>query len=395
MNAKRKDVKCPECGSARIWKDGFWKLNDGRKIQRYICRDCGRRFVDPSKTSKRKSSSNFYCRVGGWNYQPKNSASLRLRKKALVITGKAESDSPPLPAKPTPQQIKEKIIQFSWWLHKEGYAKSTIISKTKLLEILAKRGANLFDPESVKDVIAKQNWSAGRKENAVDAYTTFLQMLGMTWNPPRYRRVPKLPFIPLEKEIDDLIAGCSRKVAAFLQLLKETGMRAGEAWQLEWTDVDFVKRTIRVTPEKGSNPRIFKVSDKLLAMLGRLPKKSNRVFGTYVLNGFARMFQRQRKRVAQKLQNPRLLRISFHTIRHWKATMEYQRTKDILYVMRLLGHKNIKNTLIYTQLVEFEENTDQYISKVATTVDEARELIEAGFEYVCDMDGVKIFRKRK
>ena len=395
MNAKRKDVKCPECGSARIWKDGFWKLNDGRKIQRYICRDCGRRFVDPSKTSKRKSSSNFYCRVGGWNYQPKNSASLRLRKKALVITGRAESDSPPLPAKPTPQQIKEKIIQFSWWLHKEGYAKSTIISKTKLLEILAKRGANLFDPESVKEVIAKQNWSAGRKENAVDAYTTFLQMLGMTWNPPRYRRVPKLPFIPLEKEIDDLIAGCSRKVAAFLQLLKETGMRAGEAWQLEWTDVDFVKRTIRVTPEKGSNPRIFKVSDKLLAMLGRLPKKSNRVFGTYVLNGFARMFQRQRKRVAQKLQNPRLLRISFHTIRHWKATMEYQRTKDILYVMRLLGHKSIKNTLIYTQLVEFEENTDQYISKVATTVDEARELIEAGFEYVCDMDGVKIFRKRK
>ena len=395
MNAKRNDVKCPECGSARIWKDGFWKLNDGRKIQRYICRDCGRRFVDPSKTSKRKSSSNFYCRVGGWNYQPKNSASLRLRKKALVITGKAESDSLPLPAKPTPQQIKEKIIQFSWWLHKEGYAKSTIISKTKLLEILAKRGANLFDPESVKEVIAKQNWSAGRKENAVDAYTTFLQMLGMTWNPPRYRRVPKLPFIPLEKEIDDLIAGCSRKVAAFLQLLKETGMRAGEAWQLEWTDVDFVKRTIRVTPEKGSNPRIFKVSDKLLAMLGRLPKKSNRVFGTYVLNGFARMFQRQRKRVAQKLQNPRLLRISFHTIRHWKATMEYQRTKDILYVMRLLGHKSIKNTLIYTQLVEFEENTDQYISKVATTVDEARELIEAGFEYVCDMDGVKIFRKRK
>ena len=235
--------------------------------------------------------------------------------------------------------------------------------------------------------------SAGRKENAVDAYTTFLQMPGMIWNPPRYRRVPKLPFIPLEKEIDDLIAGCSRKVAAFLQLLKETGMRAGEAWRLEWTDVDFVKRTIRVTPEKGSNPRIFKVSDKLLAMLGRLPKKSNRVFGTYVLNGFARMFQRQRKRVAQKLQNPRLLRISFHTIRHWKATMEYQRTRDILYVMKLLGHKNINNTLKYTQLVDFQD--DEYVSKVAKTVEEACQLVEAGFEYVCEMDGVKIFRKRK
>ena len=29
------------------------------------------------------------------------------------------------------------------------------------------------------------------------------------------------------------------------------------------------------------------------------------------------------------------------------------------------------------------------------TVEEACELIEVGFEYVCEMDGVKIFRKRK
>ncbi|MGD0977760.1 MAG: methyltransferase domain-containing protein [Candidatus Bathyarchaeia archaeon] len=47
-------------------------------------------------------------------------------------------------------------------------------------------------------------------------------------------------------------------------------------------------------------------------------------------------------------------KIHFYTLRHWKATMEYHRTKDILYVMKLLGHKNIANTLIYTQLVEFE-----------------------------------------
>ena len=28
--------------------------------------------------------------------------------------------------------------------------------------------------------------------------------------------------------------------------------------------------------------------------------------------------------------------------------MEYHRTKDILRIMKILGHKNIKNTLIYT-----------------------------------------------
>ncbi|MEM2081720.1 MAG: tyrosine-type recombinase/integrase, partial [Candidatus Bathyarchaeia archaeon] len=82
--------------------------------------------------------------------------------------------------------------------------------------------------------------------------------------------------------------------------------------------------------------------------------------------------------------------ITFHTFRHWKATMEYHKTKDILHVMRLLGHKNIKNTLVYTQLVTFED--DEYVCKVAATVKEAKELIEAGYQYVCDMDNLKLFR---
>ena len=73
--------------------------------------------------------------------------------------------------------------------------------------------------------------------------------------------------------------------------------------------------------------------------------------------------------------------------------MEYHRTKDILHVMRILGHKNIKNTLIYTQLVTFED--DDYVCKTAATVPEAAELIEAGFDYVCELDATTLFRKRK
>jgi len=61
--------------------------------------------------------------------------------------------------------------------------------------------------------------------------------------------------------------------------------------------------------------------------------------------------------------------------------------------MRFLGHKNIKNTLIYTQLIDLEE--DGYIYKVAENVEEAKQLIEDGFDYVCDIDMVKLFRKRK
>ena len=76
--------------------------------------------------------------------------------------------------------------------------------------------------------------------------------------------------------------------------------------------------------------------------------------------------------------------------------MEYYRTKDILHVMQVLGHKNIKNTLIYTHLVKnLGQEEDGYISKVARNVEEVRSLVEAGFEYVCEVDGFKVFRKRK
>jgi len=34
--------------------------------------------------------------------------------------------------------------------------------------------------------------------------------------------------------------------------------------------------------------------------------------------------------------------------------MEYHKTKDILHVMQMLGHKNIMNTLKYTQLIDFK-----------------------------------------
>jgi hypothetical protein len=42
----------------------------------------------------------------------------------------------------------------------------------------------------------------------------------------------------------------------------------------------------------------------------------------------------------------------FKTLPTWKGTMGYHRTKNVLYVMQVLGHKNIKNTLFYTQLEE-------------------------------------------
>ncbi len=39
--------------------------------------------------------------------------------------------------------------------------------------------------------------------------------------------------------------------------------------------------------------------------------------------------------------------------------------------------------------------SDDFTSANARTLKEAQKLVEAGFEYVCDFDGDKLFRKRK
>ena len=105
---------------------------------------------------------------------------------------------------------------------------------------------------------------------------------------------------------------------------------------------------------------------------------------------------KQRKTIARKLQNPRIAKIHFHLIRHWKGTIEYHETRSIEHVRQLLGHRSILNTQIYVILEQaiFEAN-DDYEIKTAETLDQACKLLEVGFEYVTEMEGRKIFRKRK
>jgi len=49
--------------------------------------------------------------------------------------------------------------------------------------------------------------------------------------------------------------------------------------------------------------------------------------------------------------------------------MKYHRTKDIMHVKYLLGHRNIRNTLIYLNLEAtiFQEGSDEFHIKVAET----------------------------
>ena len=81
-------------------------------------------------------------------------------------------------------------------------------------------------------------------------------------------------------------------------------------------------------------------------------------------------------------------------LRHHFATKMYDKTKDILLVKQLLGHKKLETTMYYTTLTTFNEE-DEYTVKTASNLKEATDLIEHDFQYITEMDNITLFRKRK
>jgi integrase len=112
-----------------------------------------------------------------------------------------------------------------------------------------------------------------RKYNLAKAYKAFLSYYKIKADIPKYKFKRPLPYVPPEAFLDQLIASAnSYQLLAFMQTLKETGARPGEAFRLERKDIDTTNKTINIShPEKGCNLRILPISDKLIKMLQDLP----------------------------------------------------------------------------------------------------------------------------
>jgi integrase/recombinase XerD len=290
-----------------------------------------------------------------------------------------------------PARTPPAIIPYVQHLQKEGFKPQTIESHSKILRFLGKH-VQLNDPEAVRLFVANQHVSSGRKENEVDVFSSFAKYHKIAFSEPRYTREETLPFIAQEVEMEEVINACrSLRHATCLRLLKETAMRIGEASRLQFKDFDFERRTVRVIPEKGSRSRELRLSEKLVAMIQHLFAKKQ----SFPTPEAARHYlENTRKILAETNNNPRFLQIHLHSFRHFRATMLYAQTRDLLYVMKILGHRSITNTIRYTQLVDFKDG-ESFICKVAKSISEASCLIESGFDYVTEVDGVKLFRKRK
>jgi integrase len=255
---------------------------------------------------------------------------------------------------------------------------------------------NLDEPEEIKEYLARKNGKNSYKEGIADAYARYVKYNGLTWKKPKYHRASQPPYVPTEEETTILISNAGKKYVMILSILRDTGMRPIELERSKLRWYDLQRGLVNVETAKHGAGRTLKLKPQTHAMLKDYVAKhdfglNDRLFPKVI--SMNKSLQRIRNRAAKKLKRPELRRICLYSFRHFFATMLYHKTKDILHVKGKMGHRNLKSTLIYTHLVNFKN--DEYIVKVVQTVPEACKLIEAGFEYVTEMDGTKIFRRRK
>jgi integrase len=150
-------------------------------------------------------------------------------------------------------------------------------------------------------------------------------------------------------------------------------------------------------PEERGKTRIFRVSSKLVGILQGISKEQEFIFGSTSVSTKQSSFKKQTKGLAQKLANPRLNHITFHTFRHWIATKFYHQTKDPHYVKDFLGREKLRNTEIYINIgrTTFEPTSEELTVKIAEKPEEVKALLEVGSEYVCQKDNLIFLRKAK
>ena len=198
----------------------------------------------------------------------------------------------------------------------------------------------------VSDNLEKRREKSVTARVYITAVIRFLKWLGVDVKPTMPRTKRKEIRALSEEEIERIKASLKKgKDKLLIQLLLDTGLRAKELLSIRKSDINIEKRYIIVRNTKNGEERIVFFTEETAKMLEKYIKKigdNERLFNmTY------EALYRKLKRLGKKLG----IDLRPHILRHTFATRAIRKGMPLPVVQKLLGHKDIRTTQIYTHLI--------------------------------------------
>ena len=255
-------------------------------------------------------------------------------------------------------------------------------------------------------LVTQRHLSASSQSQALNAlffmYKHVLEIEpGWLENLARVKRKQFLPTVLSANEVREVLTKMKGTPKLMAKLIYGTGMRVSECTQLRIKDIDFDLKTITVRHGKGGKDRTTLLPKKLVdplqehllgvlsrhkddclkgagyvplpgALYKKYPKAARSLGWQYVFASSAiRLWPRTGQNVRwhcsastpqrafrRALEDTSITKhASIHTLRHCFATHLLQNGTDLRTIQTLLGHRNIKTTMIYTHIIKAEQNT--------------------------------------
>lgn len=172
---------------------------------------------------------------------------------------------------------------------------------------------------------------------------------------PRPKKPSLLPKALSKNDIKKMLSTIDNiKHELLLKMAYGMGLRVSELVNLKISDIDSKRMQVLISQSKGKKDRYVNLPESLLHLLRKYyiqykPKYylfEGQNSGKYSVRSVQQVFKNAMKKA--KINK----KIGIHGLRHSYATHLIEQGTDIRFVQELLGHKDLKTTMIYTGLTD-------------------------------------------
>lgn len=141
--------------------------------------------------------------------------------------------------------------------------------------------------------------------------------------------------------LERIIENDNSRNGLLIKLALATGARAQELLNIRVSDLDDIHCSVFINGLKNSSDRDIPINKTLYRAIKELAMKSSSDM----------VFDISYSRLVVIWNHYRPVEKTFHSLRHTFAIRLYERTKDIQLVKTALGHRNILNTIVYSDYI--------------------------------------------